>query len=198
MMKKKLALLFLFPFLLLVGCKKGGGENVTPVEDRYINVAINELSIEEEETYQIEVETIKKGTIIFYSSSNDEIATVTDNGLITGVKQGETSITIRGGKDTYIIFVTVNPYQAKDSLQIVLTKNSFALELNETFVLPLIVKLGNEVINNASLSYEYSESGVVSISDITLTTLSVGTVTCAATATYQNYEANATFSVTVY
>lgn len=200
-MKKKLLALFLFPFLLLSGCNKKGQEEespVTPPAEQYINVSVNEVTIEEDSTYQIETEIIKKGTIIFYSSANEEIATVDDDGLVTAIKAGETFITVRGGKDSYIVDIKVTSFQAKDSLQIVLTKDSFVVTKDDTYVLPLTVKLGNQVIDNATLSYTYSVDGVVSIDNLTLTALSVGEVNCAVTASYQSFEASKVFSVTVY
>ena len=200
-MKKKLLALFLFPFLLLSGCNKKGQEEespVTPPTEQYINVSVNEVTIEEDSTYQIETEIIKKGTIIFYSSANEEIATVNDDGLVTAIKAGETFITIRGGKDSYIVDIKVTSFQAKNSLQIVLTKDSFVVAKDDTYVLPLTVKLGNQVIDNATLSYTYSVDGVVSIDNLTLTALSVGEVSCVVTASYQSFEASKVFSVTVY
>ena len=102
-MKKLLLSLLLIPFLL-VGCKSSGKKSDTKT-DQYINVVVNEVSIMEEDTYQIQTEIIKKGTIVFYSSADESIASVTDAGLITALSAGETTVTVRGGKDSFVIFV---------------------------------------------------------------------------------------------
>ena len=60
-MKKLLLSLLLIPFLL-VGCKNNGKKSETKT-DQYINVVVDEVSIMEEETYQIQTEIIKKGPL---------------------------------------------------------------------------------------------------------------------------------------
>ena len=194
-MKKLLLSLLLIPFLL--GCKSNSKKSDAPT-DQYINVSVNEVSIMEEETYQIETEIIKKGTIVFYSSADDAIASVSDTGLITGIKAGETSITVRGGKDSYVVFVEVTPYQAHDSLQIVLTKESFTLEVGDEYALPLTVKMGNEIIDYPTLSYAFSDNTIVSIEGTMVTALKAGTTSCVVTASYQEQEVSKGFTISVY
>ena len=198
MMKKLLLALFTLPFILL-GCnKQSGGHKPAPTPEQYINVRVSQVTLEELETYQIETEILVPNTIVFYSSNNKNVATVTDNGLVTAVAPGETSINIRGGKDYYSVFITVTTYQAKDSLQVVLSKKNFNLEVNDTFVLPLIVKYGNEVVNDYTVSYLYENEGVVSIADKVMTALGVGTTRVVVNATYNNQQASESFVVTVY
>lgn len=197
-MKKLLLALFTLPFILL-GCNKtSGGHKPAPTPEQYINVAVSQVTLEELETYQIETEILVANTIVFYSSNNNNVATVTDDGLVTAVAPGETSINIRGGKDYYSVFITVTTYQAKDSLQITLSKKSFALEVDDTFVLPLSVKFGNEVVNDYTISYLYENDGIVSIADKVMTALAIGTTRVVATATYNNQTASESFTVTVY
>lgn len=191
---KKLLFLLLIPFVL-GGCNK---KEKVEEKEQYINVAVNEISLEEEEQYQIQTEIIKKGTIVFYSSNNEDVAIVSDSGLVTAIKEGEATINIRGGKDTYSLFVTVSPYQAHDSLQIVLDKETFTLAVNDEYVLPLTVKHGNDVINNPTLSYTYEKEGIISISDFTMTALAVGETKCVVTATYNQEEVSKSFQVAVY
>lgn len=195
-MKKLLLTLLLMPFLLL-GCKKGNNSSVTSSE-QYINVPVEELTLMEDDTYQIETEIIKEGTIVFYSSMDEEVAAVSDSGLITAIKEGTTNIVVRGGKDTFNIYLEVLPFQAKDSLQIVLTKDSFTLAVGDDYVLPLQVKIGNEVINNAELSFDISDTAVASINGLTITALNAGTTKCVATARYAQEEVSKGFNITVY
>ena len=183
-MKKMFLSILLIP-LLLCGCnKKQQQEEVVPEQKQYINVALSEVSLHEEEQYQIEVEILQKGTIVFYTSNDNNIASVDNNGLIQGVKAGETTISIRGGKDSYTLFVTVLPYQTKDSLQIVLLKNEFTLQVNDEYELPLTVKYGNTVIENPTLSYVYETEDIVTISSLTVSAKKAGTTQCVVTATY--------------
>ena len=197
-MRKALLPLLAIPFILL-GCnKQGGGSKPVPTPEQYINVAVTQVTLEEEETYQIVTEVLVENTIVFYSTNNKNVATVTDEGLVTAVAAGETMINIRGGKDYYSVFVTVMPYQAKDSVQIVLTKKSYTLSVDDEFVLPLVVKYGNDAIEDYEISYLYENNGIVSIDGVNMTALSAGTTRVVATATYNNQSASESFTVTVY
>ena len=192
-MKKLLLALLLIPFLL-VGCKKSSKTS----SEQYINVEVSELTLMEDDTYQIETTIIKTGTIVFYSSQNSNIATVNDDGLITAVKAGETTITVRGGKDSYNIFVTVNPFQAHDSLQIVLEKESYTLAVNDEYLLPLQVKFGNQVVEDVALDFEIENPAVIGINGLIVKALSVGTSKCVVTASYREEVVSKGFNVTVY
>ena len=204
-MKKFILPVLLFP-LLVGGCtlfkKKSNEEpqeqNEQVVEeDHYIDVKDSEVSLIIGEQYQIEITQLKK-TIILCQSSNDNVATVTQSGLVTAVAQGETSISITGGKDRFIVFVSVLPDEAKDSLQIVMVKSSFIIEMGDEFTLPFVVKYGNQIVENPTFIYEYETTGIVSISGLNVTTLSAGTTRCVATASYNELSTSSSFTITVY
>ncbi len=195
-MKKLLLSLLLIPFLL--GCQNNQNNSADISIEQYINVPIEELSLMEDDTYQINTEIIKAGTIVYYSSMNEEIASVSDSGLITAKKEGTTDIVIRGGKDTFNIYLEVTHYQAKDSLQIILEKDSFTLEVGDEYLLPLQVMRGNEVINNAELSFDIDNKNIISINGLTVSALNVGTTKCVVTARYGEEEVSKGFNITVY
>ena len=197
---RKVLLPLLAASFILLGCnnKQSGGNEPTPTPEQYINVEITQITLEVEETYQISTEILVPNTIVFYSSNNKNIATVSEDGLVTAVSAGETSINIRGGKDYYSLFVTVTPYQAKDIVQITLSKKNFTLSVDDEFVLPLQVKCGNEVVSDYTISYLFENNNIVSISNLVMTALATGTTKVVATATYNNQEASESFVVTVY
>lgn len=194
-MKKLLLAILSIPCLLLGGCNKSS--KVDPPVEHSIDVSINEVSITEGEQYTIPIEIIKQ-TIVVCRSNDEEIATVTRDGVITAIKEGETTISISGGQDHFIVFVTVLAEVAQDSLQIVMPKQSFTLEKNDEFVLPLVVKYGNKEIKDPNLSYEYENEGIVSISSLTVTALKEGTTKCVVTATYEELSVSEIFTITVY
>ena len=194
-MKKLFVTLLIVPFLF--GCKNKKN-NVVPAE-QYIKVSVEELSLMEDDTYQINTEIVKSGTIVFYSSADESIATVSESGLISAIKQGETSITIRGGKDTYTIFLEVLPYQAKDSLQIVLPKDSYVLAVNDTYTLPLEIKVGNAPVNDVVPSFSFENENIASIDeDFLITAKAIGSTKCLIAASYQQQVVNKSFTVIVY
>ena len=92
----------------------------------------------------------------------------------------------------------VTPYQAHDSLQIVLTKESFTLEVGDEYALPLTVKMGNEIIDYPTLSYAFSDNTIVSIQGTMVTALKAGTTSCVVTASYQEQEVSKGFTISVY
>ena len=109
-------------------------------------------------------------------------------------------VDIREGSPTYgkHTAVLLKPYDSHDSLQIVLDKDSFTLAVNDTFNLPISVKLGNQIINDALISYTIGNPQVVSISNNVVTALSAGTTKCVATASYLEEEVSKGFNITVY
>ena len=193
-MKKVLLAILLFPFLL-VGCKNSSGGDSG--NQHSINVPINEVSILEGEQYTVPVEVIKR-TIIVYRSNNEEIVTISRDGVITAIKEGETTVTISGGGDNFIVFVTVMAKSAEDSLQIVMPKYDFTMKKDDKFTLPLTVKYGNEVVDNPTMSYVYENEGVVSITGLEVTANAVGETTCLATATWGELSVSELFTITVY
>ena len=44
---------------------------------------------------------------VTYTSSNSKVATVSKNGVITGKKKGTAKVTVRSGKKSYVIRITV-------------------------------------------------------------------------------------------
>ena len=194
-MKKLLLTLLFIPFLL-GGCHKSGS-SVPVSEEHTINVPVNEVTLTEGEQYQVPIEVIKK-SIIICRSNNEEVATITHDGLITAVKEGETTVSISAGQDNFIVFVTVLPKTAEDSLQIVMVKNDFVMQVDDTFVLPISVKYGNVEVSNPTLSYVFEEENIVSINNLTVTALKEGTTKCVVTASYEQLEASEIFTITVY
>ena len=204
-MKKLFLSLLLFP-LVLGGCnwfkKKSNEEQQNQEqevveEEHYIDVSTTELTLVIGEEYQIQITELKK-TIILCQSNDDEVVTVTQSGFVTAVAPGETTITITGGKDRFIVFVTVLPPEAKDCLQIVMTKNTFTISLEDDYVLPINVKLGNEVVSNPTFSYTYETEGIVSIAGLNVTPLAAGTTKCVVTASYNDLSTSSIFTITVY
>ena len=195
-MKKFLLSLLFIPFLL-TGCGGSSGGGDTPPAEPSINVPISEVSIIEGEEFQIEIEILKP-TIVICRSNNEEIATVTHSGLISALKEGETTITISGGQDHFLVFVTVLENTAKSSLSIEMPKNRYTLKEGDEFLLPLTVKYGTEIVSTPTLTYEYEYEDIISIEDYSVTALSAGTTKVVVTASYDDLEVSEIFTIVVY
>ena len=100
-----LVLLFLFLPLTITGCQETppvGGKIeyfLTPVETEY--------TITAGESVEIEYETNIEGQI-FFESFDEEIASVDENGLVTGNKKGSATIYVYSGNLEFEVTITVN------------------------------------------------------------------------------------------
>ena len=183
------------PFLLM-GCNKKKVDPVIP--DSFINVDVNEIVLQEEDTYQVDVEVLKEGTIVFYSSSNSDVVSVSDDGLITANSVGEAYVTIRGGRDSFSIGVSVTSYQAKDTLQIELSQDNFNLSFTDIYNLPMAIKYGSEVINNATITYQVENESVCRVVNGAIYATGRGTSRVIINASYNGSEASKLITVNVY
>lgn len=67
------------------------------------------ITVDAEGTVQLLVSVDPAGTELTYSSSNDEVATISGSGLITGVAEGTAVVTVSAGDDaSATVDVTVN------------------------------------------------------------------------------------------
>ena len=91
-MKKIYMLFFMMMFLLTIyGCQINGGGNGSQTLS---SITITEVdNIEVGETIQLEVKLTSLNGDISYQSSNDEILTVSDEGVVTGVSVGKATVT---------------------------------------------------------------------------------------------------------
>ena len=76
----------------------------TEIAISQIIIANNNIEIEKGKTAQIEITKEPNNTTegVTYTSNNTEIATVNENGVVTGIGVGETTITIAGQKTTNV------------------------------------------------------------------------------------------------
>jgi N-acetylmuramoyl-L-alanine amidase CwlA len=103
-MKKNLFLVILFFAFALVAC----GEKVDPT----ISVDKDDVSIEVGKTESINIKALNTEEAITVTSADDSIATIQD-GVISAVGVGETTLTITCGSLTKTIKVTVTPEPAE-------------------------------------------------------------------------------------
>ena len=94
-------------------------EDISPVTDINLNTA--SVNIQEGQTYKINAKTVPDNggnSIITFNSDNKNIATIRQDGLITGIKEGGTNITVTCGDVTKIIKITITkketPFPFKD------------------------------------------------------------------------------------
>lgn len=85
-----------------------------------VSVAPQSLAVEEGSTGQLTATVSPQGREVTWSSSNDNVASVDQNGLVTGVRQGTAYITAKVGSRSATALVTITP---KPTYRIVYSSN---------------------------------------------------------------------------
>lgn len=191
--KRLLFLLAIVPSLF--GCKTNKNNEQTPEEQHEENTQqmlvlnTNSIKISEEKTYKLEVtvDPSLQKYLLFWSIENESVATVDNAGLVTGVKTGYTICTAQCGKYQVRCVVEVTPYVPNEYLSVSFEKTSYTLNVNDTYTLNPIVKLGNERISNYSSSAEISDSNIISYSNNVITALAIGESDILITYSFEEY-----------
>lgn len=84
---------------------------VTVIESLSVNS--HKITLEIGKTYKIEATTNPEGVEIIYASGNNNYATVSQDGVITAVAEGEVIIYVRAGGDLFTEEITVTVTKAK-------------------------------------------------------------------------------------
>ena len=140
----------------------------------------NELTLGKGESYKLSAQcsTFSHNFSVSYTSSDENVATVSDNGYITAVKSGECTITAssyNGKSDSCKITVMEAPAKYK------LSKSSVTLGESETIILTPVFEKDEYTFSTTLTS---SDENVATIRDNTLT--ATGTGECVITAKTYN------------
>ena len=196
-------LFVLFPLLtLLFGCGKGsknssgGGE----VIQNAITLNATTISLSEEMTFQLEatVDPSLERYLLFWSSENENIATIDDNGLVTALKTGYTIVVAQVGKYFARCAVEVTNYVPANSLSVTFEKLTYNLNVDDTYELTPVVKLGNQIIEQYTVTSIISDDEVISYSNGLITALSAGNADLLLTYSYLEYSVQQVLHVAVY
>lgn len=191
--------------LMLAGCGQNNNENAAPQEGEEMNQSLVSLStsvisISEEKTYQLTA-TIDESLnryLVFWSTRDEEIATVSDSGLVTALKVGTTICEVQCGKYFARCSITVTNYMPEDNLFVSFEKYEYNLNVDDEYVINPIVKLGDKTIADYSLTMEVGDSSILSTNNKTIKALKVGESDVLLTFTYQDYTAQSLIYVKVY
>ncbi len=195
----KLIPLILIP-LFLVGCEnKAKNSSSQEQEQSLISLSHTNISLPEDKTFQltVTVDDSLKDNLVFWSIRDEEVASV-DNGLITALHVGSTICTVQVGKFTANCAVNVLDYEPDKALNIVLTNDTFNLNVDDEFVLPMTVKFGSEAITDYTMIGESSDDQVATFADGVVTAVGAGECDILLSATYGEYVANKLVYINVF
>ena len=142
-------------------------------------VVAKEVTLNSGDKYTLDY---SKGTYS-WTSSNPDIAKVSDDGEIVGLKNGETTITITVGKETVTYKVRVeNVDEAVVLTNIKMEKNTVELEKDKSYKMNVTLTPSNAT--NAELKWTSSNEKVATVKDGEIT--AVGPGTCMVTVSSTN------------
>ncbi|MDF2590318.1 MAG: hypothetical protein K0S41_4161 [Anaerocolumna sp.] len=134
-------------------------------------VVINKTSasIERDETLKLSA-TTSNGSIVTWKSSKSSIATIDENGTVTGIKPGKTTITVKADGTTATCIITVKSPTVK------LDKTKVKLYRNQT------VKLNATVSSKVNPTWKSNKKSVAIVDETgTVTAIKNGTAIITAT-----------------
>lgn len=130
--------------------------------------------------------------IVSWSSSNSSVATVDQNGFISGIRQGSATITAKtvNGKTATVSVNVIKPNIRVESVS--LNAGNISLYIGGTSSLVATVNPSNA--NNKNVTWSSSNTGVATVSNGVITAKGVGTTVITATA--DGKQASCTVNVT--
>ncbi|MBD5375583.1 MAG: leucine-rich repeat protein [Bacteroides sp.] len=152
--------------------------SVTDPEVSSISLNKSTATITDSETLQLTATVYPTGAVgtIEWSSSNSSVATVSDKGMVTGVKKGTATITAKSGEVSEKCVVTVTDTPAES---VTLNKTEIVVEYGNSETLVATVK--PTTTTNKTITWKSSNTSVASVSNGTVKALKAGTATITAT-----------------
>lgn len=165
--------MLLLAAVAVVGCKDPLEEN--PIKVHLNKELISNLPVGSSQTLIATLEPKDAVATVVWSSSDEAVAVVNEEGLVTGVAPGEAVITAAVDKETATCKVIVT---AVKPTKIELDQTSAKVELGTTLTLEVVVTPSNAVA--ADIAWSSSNSQVASVADGVVTPLAVGKTTITA------------------
>ncbi len=201
-MKRLLCVIMVLMCLLcFFSCGKGKDDTSLSSEGKKGTIAFvqNEVTISIGESVQLEVETTKKNVFIFWSIRDENLATVSDDGVITALAEGQTICYAEFAGERVMCLVKIVSPQAMPllSISVPYEGESVTLYVGDSLAINAIVRLGDSVVTDAQVEYEITQTDIVQVEGNEMVGKKVGETTVLIRATYENQVATLTLTVKV-
>ena len=176
-------------------CNNSGGESSASSESKSTNniqIVQNEVTLTVGESVQLEATIDLENVYIFWSIRDENVATVSDNGLLTGVAEGETICyaSFSGEKSMCLVKVVgaTAPYI-----------DGITLFVGDTFNPLVTVKVGDLICEDAQIEYIIADTdkGIFGVEDGSIVAYGIGNATLTIKATYGEQKVELTIPVSV-
>ena len=187
-----LLLVVVLSLVTLLGCAPT--EPTPPAVEYNIRLRTRTYSVKDEERKKLDIIFTADGesaewSLLTFESKNPEVATVDENGIITGVSAGATTITVSIGEEK----VTANVTVSMRLRRVTLSSTNLGLLQGQTATLTAIAYIGTQKDESAQITWSSSNPEIVSVESGTITAVANGSATI--TATYGEVKASATVTV---
>ena len=186
--------------LCLMGCTDDGETSSSSSEVKQSNIefAQNEITLSVGDSVQAEVITSKNNVYVFWSIRDENIATISESGVITALTEGQTICYASFGGETVMCLVKVTAVSAKPMLSISLPyPQEITLYVGDTLDLRGVAKLGDTILESVEVAYSTSSEAVVSLSGGKLTACTAGVATVTLSAAHEGQTASISVAVNV-
>lgn len=192
------ALLCVFCFSACGKVEDTDSSQSSSATENVIEFVQSRITLSVGESVQAEVTTSKQNVFIFWSIRDEDIASVSDDGVITALAEGQTICYAEFGGVKAICQISVLPKSAQPLLSVTVPyPNELTLYTGGTLALKPSVKLGDDTVEGAQISYVLTGVDIVKVEDGVITALCVGTATISIQASYNNQTASLLLTVTV-
>lgn len=163
------------------GCNQGnGGEENEPTLSQ-TNVAMDVFE-------KVQLKVLYWDGEVIWTSGNEKVVTVSEEGILCGVSQGETKVEANLGEEKLTCSVTVFP---SENVPMLFVKGAESLELlvGDSYAVEPYVGYGGAHYDNATYSYSIYDSSVATVDENgKVTAVAVGETQLEISANWETYE----------
>lgn len=178
-------------------CGGDGETSSSASQENSIEFVQNEITISIGETVQAEVVTSKKNVFILWSVRDTQIASVSTDGKITALSEGQTICYARFGNETAMCLVKVTAKTAEPllSVSVPYEAGNVTLYVGDTLDVRATVKLGDDVVNGAQIEYQTVATDIIRIEDGKIVACKAGNDTLTILASWEGKTAKVSLTV---
>ena len=137
---------------------------VPPVEIEKIDIYIDDTTIQKGDRKQLQVKIIPEEASshkVIYSSSNSEVATVDDSGIIQAIRSGETTIVVKAEENSVQSEIKINVYSKVTG--VFLDQSDIYMVIGDSFKINGYVEPDDA--NDSKILYSSSNESVATVDD---------------------------------
>ncbi len=189
----------LFSIFCFSACDGGSKDAASDVKPQpavaFVN---NEITVAVGESVQAEVVT-SKNLFVFWSIRDTNLATISPEGVITGLQEGQTICWAECGGERAVCMVKITKKESVPMLSVSVPyeNNTVTLYTGDELDLKASAKLGDTVLENAQFAYEVSTDAVISVENGRIVANNTGNATVTVKVSYGEQSAFVTVNVSV-